>query len=294
MNANGDREDPSQWTATSGREPLDPRAGSSERPVPSWQAYAEQGPDPRPDRPEPGEGCLYSVVRWPARIIALIVVVPLRLLWELCKLTGRGLRVLLWDWFLRPILIGLKILLWDWFLHPIGKGLKILLWDWFLYPVGQFLWRWVLLPVGRAIAWLWVRLVMVPVVFLVRYVLLVPLRALWRYVLVPVGRALVQALQFAWRVSTAVVTFLIVRPLSWLWRAVLVPIGRGIAVAWHYLVALPVVWAWNHVLAPIGRAIRAVWRVVVVAPMRWVGRHVLRPIGTATREVLRAVGLKGR
>ncbi|HSA50773.1 MAG TPA: hypothetical protein VLH10_11790, partial [Yinghuangia sp.] len=213
MNANGDREDPSQSTAMTGGDSSRPSGGSRQRPVPAWQVYAEQGPAPQPERPESGDGCLYSVVRWPARIIAVVVVVPLRLLWELVKAIGRGVRLLLWDWFLRPVLIGLKIALWDWFLRPIGKGLKILVWDWFLYPVGLFVWRWVLLPIGRAIAWAWVRLVMVPIVFVARYVLLVPLSALWRWVLAPVGRAVVQALRFAWDVSTTVFTFLVVRPL---------------------------------------------------------------------------------
>ncbi|WP_406296215.1 hypothetical protein OG948_12425 [Embleya sp. NBC_00888] len=272
MNANGEQPEPAPWTPSTSNHP----PGPPTRAEPTWQQRAEG--TRTGGGPEPGEGCLYAVVRWPARIIALIIVVPLRLLWELLCLIGRGIKFLLWTWFLWPIL----------------KGLKILLWDWFLYPVLSFVGRYILVPIGNAIAWLVTHLLIRPLVFLFRYVLLKPATWLWRYVLRPVGRATLQALRFAWDVSTAVLNFLIVRPLSWLWRAVLVPIGRGIAVVWHHLVVLPVSWAWRNVLTPIGRAIRAVWRFVVVAPLRWVGRTILRPIGRATAEVLRAMGIGGR
>lgn len=182
---------------------------------------------------EPDEGRLYAVIRWPARIIAVIVVVPLRLLWELLKSIGKGIRILCWTWFLRPIL----------------KGLKILLWHRFLRPILTFVARCVLVPIGHAIARVVKRLRRPPFVVPIRYLLIKPGALLCRYVLAPVGRyvlapvafALIGALWFAGGVSTAVFTFLIVRPLSWLWRAVLVPIR-------------------NHVLAPIGRAIRAILR----------------------------------
>ncbi|MFI6979871.1 hypothetical protein ACIBSV_14925 [Embleya sp. NPDC050154] len=272
MNANGEQPEPAPWTPSTSNH----RPGPPSGPEPTWQQRAEG--TRTAGGPEPGEGCLYAVVRWPARIIALIIVVPLRLLWELLRLIGRGIKFLFWTWFLRPIL----------------KGLKILLWDWFLYPVLSFVGRYILVPIGNAIAWLVTHLLIRPLVFLFRYVLLKPATWLWRYVLRPVGRVTLQALRFAWEVSTAVLNFLIVRPLSWLWRAVLVPIGRGIAVVWHHLVVLPVSWAWRNVLTPIGRAIRAVWRFVVVAPLRWVGRTILRPIGRATGEVLRAMGIGGR
>ncbi|MGW1994076.1 hypothetical protein [Embleya sp. NPDC001921] len=272
MNANGEQPEPAPWTPSTSNHP----PGPPTRPEPTWQQRAEG--TRTAGGPEPGEGCLYAVVRWPARIIALIIVVPLRLLWELLCLIGRGIKFLFWTWFLRPIL----------------KGLKILLWDWFLYPVLSFVGRYILVPIGNAIAWVVTHLLIRPLVFLFRYVLLKPATWLWRYVLRPVGRVTLQALRFAWDVSTAVVNFLIVRPLSWLWRAVLAPIGRGIAVVWHHLVVLPVSWAWRNVLTPIGRAIRAVWRFVVVAPLRWVGRTILRPIGRATAEVLRAIGIGGR
>ncbi|MFI1579611.1 hypothetical protein [Embleya sp. NPDC020630] len=271
MTANGEQPDRVPWQPS--RE--NPPAGRPE--PPAWQQHADHAYPPRTG-PEPGEGCLFTVVRWPARIIALIIVVPLRLLWELVRLIGRGIKFLFWDWFLRPIL----------------RGLKKLLWDWFLYPVLSFVGRYILVPLANALAWVFTRLIHRPLAFLFRYLLLVPGAWLWRHVLRPIGRATLLALRFAWDVSTAVLNFLIVRPLSWLWRAVLVPIGRGIAVVWRHLVVLPVAWAWRNVLTPIGRAIRAVWRVLVVAPCRWVGRAILRPIGRATSEVLRALGIGGR
>ncbi|MFI1018862.1 hypothetical protein [Streptomyces sp. NPDC020965] len=200
----------------------------------------------RPRRAEPDESRLYAVIHWPARIIAVIVVVPLRLLWELLKLIGEGIRILCWTWFLRPIL----------------KGLKILLWDWFLRPVLTFVARYLLVPIGNAIAWVVKRLLRPPFVFLMRYLLIKPGALLYRYVLAPVGRyvlapvafALIGALWFAGGVSTTVLNFLIVRPLSWLWHAVLLPI-------------------WNRLLAPIGRAIRAVLR-----PIGNATREVLRAL----------------
>ncbi|MFE0424888.1 hypothetical protein ACFW15_21160, partial [Streptomyces sp. NPDC058953] len=179
----------------------------------------------RPGRAAPDEGRLYAVIRWPAMIIAVIVVVPLRLLWELLKPIGKGIRILCWTWFLRPMLQGLKILLWDWFLRPVLK----------------FVTRYVLVPIGNAIAWVVERLRRPPFVFLIRNLLIRPGALLCRYVLAPVAFALIGALWFAWGVSTVVFNFLIARPSAWLWRAVLVPF-------------------WNHVRPPVGRAIRATLR----------------------------------
>ncbi|MEW1547814.1 hypothetical protein [Streptomyces tsukubensis] len=187
-------------------------------------------------REEPDEGCLYAVVRWPALVIAVIVMVPLRMLWELVKLICKGIRVLCWTWLLRPIL----------------EGLKILLWDWFLSPVLQFLARNVLVPIGNGITWVVERLRRPPFDFLIRHLLIKPGVLLCRWILAPVAFALIGALWFAGGVSAKVFNFLIARPLSWLWRALLVPV-------------------WNHLCVPIGQALRAILR-----PIGDAGREVFR------------------
>lgn len=187
-------------------------------------------------RAGPDEGWLYAVIRWPALVVAVIVMVPLRVLWELVELICKGIRILFWTWLLRPVL----------------QGLKILLWDWFLRPVLQFFARYVLVPIGNGMAWVVERLRRPPFVLLIRHLLINPGVWLCRWVLAPVAFALIGALWIAGGVSAKVFGFLFVRPLSWLWRALFVPV-------------------WNHVCVPIGQAFRAAFR-----PVGNAGREVFR------------------
>ncbi|MEU9589637.1 hypothetical protein AB0D84_07855, partial [Streptomyces sp. NPDC048193] len=107
--------------------------------------------DPQQQPRTPGaEGCLTVAIRIPVRIVVLVLVVPVRLVWDALVVGGRFLR--------------------DTVLRPLGRAL--LVWP----AVGM--WRYVVVPAARAIAWLG------------NVLLVVPATWLYRWVLTPVGRAL--------------------------------------------------------------------------------------------------------
>ncbi|MEU1850083.1 hypothetical protein ABZ499_12610 [Streptomyces sp. NPDC019990] len=243
--------------------------------------------------PEAPEGCLVVAIRIPVRIIALVLIVPVRMAWDACVVAGRFLN----DVLFRPL--G-RALLW------LGRAL-------FVWPfVG--LWRYVVVPVAKALGWLGDVLVVVPLVWL------------YRWVLTPVGRALAWAAgglgaALGWvyaRVLTPVG-----RGLSWVLKgagALLAAVGTGVftALAWlaRYLLVVPAVWSWTWVFAPVGRAVvwcgkGLVWsvrvivtgigtvlhwivRVLFVLPALAVWREVLAPAGRVLavigREVCDALG----
>ncbi|MFG2814936.1 hypothetical protein [Streptomyces sp. NPDC048410] len=234
----------------------------------------------KPPAPQPPEGCLVVAVRLPVRIVVLVLVVPVRLVWDALVAAGRYLHATL----LRPL--G-RALLW------VGRAL-------FVWPF-VVLWRWVLVPVGTALRWLGRVLVVVPLGW--AYVhLLAPLgRAVYAYLLAPLGRGL------AW-----LVRYLLVVPARWLYLRVLMP-----ALYWtlRILLVLPALALWRWFLAPVGRVLAVVarevadalghaWRIagrvslavgralgtlfrwIFVEPMRWVYRTILTPVGHAVRDAV--------
>ncbi|GAA2151206.1 hypothetical protein [Actinomadura napierensis] len=280
-------------------------------------------PPPEPERPVPA-GPAWLVV--PARVIALIVVVPFRLLYDLLRVIGRGIaacwRVLvripvavavaLYRWLLRP----LGLVLW-WPLRMLGLGIAIAarwLYRYVLTPIGRFLgfvllrplWAlarglaWLGMWIGRGFAWLFRGIGRVLAVIFV-----LPLVLLWRYVLLPpllglawLARAIGRCIAAAWRVFAAGV--------AWSWRQT----GRFFGWLLRVFVVVPARALWRYVLAPIGAAIAGTWRlaarilswlwrtlivapvrVLVVIPLRWFGTNVLAPIwrgiGAAWRVTVR-------
>ncbi|GLW72207.1 hypothetical protein Kpho02_45060 [Kitasatospora phosalacinea] len=208
-------------------------------------------------QPQQGGGCLVAVVR----PVVVAVVVPLRLLWELVVLVGRGI-----GWVVD------KVLLW-----PLR-----LLWNRVLWPVIYWL---VVVPVG----WLWRWLVVVPLTWLWEWVLLPVLKALWNYVLAPIGRGTVYLAVGFCKVVAWLAYYLVAVPVRAFWRWVLVPIGKGF---YHGL--------WRPVLFPVLRALwlafvwawrlgGRIWRFTVVAPCRWVRRSVWWPVKAEVRRVAREV-----
>ncbi|WP_282695079.1 hypothetical protein [Streptomyces sp. CC208A] len=172
-------------------------------------------------------GCLTGA----ARAVALVVVLPVRLVWEALAFCLRQL--------------------WRWILAPVGRALGWLLHHLLLVPL-RWLWEWLLLPVGKALWWA------------VDLLLVTPLTWLWRYVLGPVRRFVGAALAWAWRIAgqvsravgrmvRRVLWHTIGRPLVWAYRVVLTPVG-------HWLRA----WVWEP-LAAAGRAVRAAAREVRAA-----------------------------
>ncbi|MFF5155769.1 hypothetical protein ACFY3N_05795 [Streptomyces sp. NPDC000348] len=271
-----------------------------------------------------GEGCLVVAIRVPLRIVVLVLVVPVRMVWDALAAAGRFLNGTL----LRPL--G-RALLW------VGRAV-------FVWPfVG--LWRYVLVPFGKGLAWLGRVLVVLPAVAFHRHVL-TPLghAAVWLYahVLTPVGHVLAAIGAGVWAGAVWLGRYLVVVPSAWLYRWVLTPAGR--AVAWcvkgllwlvttvvtgigtglywitRILLVLPALAVWRRVLVPVGRVLAVVareagdalghaWRVagrlslavgrwlgtllrwVFVEPVRWVYRSVLTPVGHVVRDtVLRPLG----
>ncbi|MER5749956.1 hypothetical protein [Streptomyces sp. NPDC002088] len=236
-------------------------------------------PPPRQQNPE---GCLAVAIRIPVRIVVLVLVVPVRMVWDALVVGGRFLNRTV----LRPL--G-RALAW------VGRALFV--WPW----VG--LWRYVVVPLAVALAWVGKVLLVVPSVWF------------YRYVLTPVGHGLAWLARgigagFAW-VYARVLTP-IGHGVMWLLRGigfVLAGLGAGLymVVAWlvRYLVVVPAVWVYAWVLAPVGRAIAWLagaivtgiglvlyWitRVLVVLPALALWRWVLVPVGRVLAVVAREVG----
>ncbi|MEV0296828.1 hypothetical protein [Nocardia sp. NPDC050710] len=219
--------------------------------------------------------------RWIGRVIAVLVLIPIRLLWEGVTLMGRGIVAalvfflehllepvctLLWHWVIRPAWHFVANILWGWLLQHVLWGLVLtpvlaVILDYVLRPVRraieEWLWRRVLRPVA---GWLW-RRVLYPVAKAVALVALVlgewfivrPLYALWRWGLHPLWRALRTILRFGWKVATLVVAVLVVMPCAFVYRTVLRPIFAAFTVAWRTLVTRPLRWSYRNVITPMNR-----------------------------------------
>ncbi|MBF6463675.1 hypothetical protein IU427_00590 [Nocardia beijingensis] len=229
-----------------------------------------------------------SSAQWIARGIAIVVLVPIRLLWESILLLGRvtaaALRYiarysvvpaaeLIWQWVLRPAWIVVKDYLWGWviqrllwgsvltpllsflleyLLRPLRRAVEIFLWRKVIRPVGAWLLRWVVYPVVYAIAWVCHRTV--------EWLIVWPLTQLWRWVLRPLWGVLRTTARYGWRVATLVVGVLVVAPCRAVYRSVLRPVFTALAVVWRALVVRPVRWVHGAIVRPMNR-----WAAEVVA-----------------------------
>ncbi|MGI5166493.1 hypothetical protein ACQEU3_19280 [Spirillospora sp. CA-253888] len=173
----------------------------------------------------------------PARIIALVVVLPVRLCYELLRGLFRSPR-----WLARQLGRGARAF-YEHVLAPIGRGFA-----W----VGRGIWAGVRV-VGSGLGWLWHNAVARPLHWLLVGVLWAALRLFgretgklgrwfYRTLLAPVGRAL-----------AAVLDLLVVRPLAavargawWLLRMTAVGVGKAV----EWLVVLPLTLLWRYVLWP--------------------------------------------
>ncbi|MEV0410868.1 hypothetical protein AB0I68_08670 [Streptomyces sp. NPDC050448] len=261
-----------------------------------------------------GEGCLVGVIRIPVKIVALIVVLPVRVVWDLLVACGRAVQRYVLGPFsvyvLQPVLRGigwvltvlLKLVfvwpwvgLWRYVLEPVYVHL--------LAPAGRFLYAYLLHPLGEALSWVGrggMRYLLAPLakggmwlVWALGMTLFVwPWVGLWRYVLAPVGRGLVRLGEAVHRYVLTPVGHALAWTGSLVYRYLLRPLGLGV----YRYVLVPLgqvlVWAW-HVA---GRIVRAVWRGVRLAgwvllgwPVTQVYRHVLTPVGHVVRDVWRTV-----
>ncbi|MGW7365102.1 hypothetical protein ACWGI8_17105 [Streptomyces sp. NPDC054841] len=219
-------------------------------------------------------------IRIPVRIVVLLVVVPVRMVWDVLVVCAKALdRVLL---------------------RPLGRAL-----DW-LYET-------VLAPVGRAIAWV-ATAVATGAWWLFKAVFYWPWVALWRYVIVPVvSYGIAAPLAWLYRAVLTPVGQGLARTLAWLYARLLAPLGRGIG----WLVWAVFVWPWTalyrwlltplghglawlyaHVLTPVARGLwtAVVWLtgILVVAPAVFVYRWILTPVGRAFAALGRALAVVGR
>ncbi|MFJ2219231.1 hypothetical protein ACIOFY_04185 [Streptomyces anulatus] len=219
----------------------------------------DYGKHQAPQGYEPGEGVLTTLIRIPVRIVVVVLVLPVRMVWDaLTALWHAADRVLL---------------------RPLGRALARLLDTLVLTPL-TWLYTWVLTPLGKAASWLAVAL------------LLRPWIGLWRYVVVPVARYGIAA-PAVWLYG-AVLTPL-GHGLRWIGTALLAPAARGLGTGLSWLLTtllvLPVAGLWRHVIVP------AV-RYGLIIPVVWLYGAVLTPLGLGTAWVLgqawRGIAATGR
>ncbi|MGW1737907.1 hypothetical protein ACWCPQ_03770 [Nocardia sp. NPDC001965] len=222
-----------------------------------------------------------SIGEWVARGFAVVLLVPVRLLWEAVKVCGRAVAAVyvfvverllepvarfLWYRLVRPLWLFVKDVLWGWalqhvlwgmvltplgallmdvLLRPLRQAIEAWLWRRLFRPLLVALWRWVLRPVLGAIAvtveWLW------------RWCVEWPLRRLWQWVLRPCGILLAAIASYGWRGATAVVRILVVVPAVFGYRTVLRPVLRAVGACWDFAVVRPVAFVHRRVLAPMNR-----------------------------------------
>ncbi|MEH0650291.1 hypothetical protein QA995_12860 [Streptomyces scabiei] len=297
------------------RHPARPPVEPSAEPSTARPAVRQQTP----------EGCLTAAIRIPVRIVVLVLVVPVRMVWDLLVVAGRFLgdavlrplgRASLWA--ARAVLVWPWVALWRYAVVPLAQGLGWLGYRLLVVP-AVWVYRYALTPVGHAIAWVY-RWTLVPfgrgVARLARAVgaglaaaavalltglarLTRYLRWLYRYALTPVGHALAWVGRGALWLVRMIFTglwlgiywtarVLLVLPSLAVWRWALVPAGRLLAVVGREL-RDAVAHAWRvagHLSRAVGRFLAGVLRWLLVEPALWLYRTVLTPAGHVVRDVV--------
>ncbi|MEO3973405.1 hypothetical protein [Streptomyces sp. CAU 1734] len=272
----------------------------------SHSAVPPSPPARRADPGGQGGGCLAAAVRIPVRVVVLVIVVPVRIVWDLLAVAGRALgRVLL-----RPLgrAAGWA---YEQLLVPVGRALMwtlrvtaklILVWPWaglwrhLLVPLwthGVVLLSWthrhLLAPCGRGIA----RLAGNALLPVLRYLLVIPSVWFLRQVLVPLQRGFTRlmerlfdvlwaglswsAVNLLWKPAAWVVRQVLAPPLRLLWRYVLKPLGR------ETLDALEVTW---RIAGKLSHALAAALAWLLLRPARWFYRNICTPVGHIVRDQL--------
>lgn len=250
-----------------------------------------------------------SIGEWVARAFAVVLLVPVRLVWEGLKLCWRAIvaagvfirdRLLLpvsrfvWYWMIRPPWLFLKDVVWGW-------ALRHVLWGMVLTPLGAFVLDWVLRPLRYAVEqWLWRRAVRPVLVLVWRWVLRPVLYAIaataewfWRWLLQPVLYAVEVAGRWLWQ-------WCVVWPLRMVQRWLLRPFGillaavatygwRGATAVVRVLVVVPCVFVYRYALRPVLRALAVAGELVVVRPIAWVHRRVVAPMNRIVADLWKTV-----
>lgn len=204
-------------------------------------------------------------VHWPIRVLAVIFVLPFRLLWELVRYTGRFLarsvgRPLAWLWHY-AVAVPLAFL-WHYLIAvPVA-----FLWHYLIAVPASWLWEQAIWP---ALGWLWDRrrFAVWPFAMLLRYLVVVPLGWLWA-VTAPVWRALARGIAAVLLAGWQGAGWVLRQCYRWLLR----PVGLAVA------------WCWRHTVVPAYR--------MVDAGGRWVHEAIVQPAASTARAVLVSVGLR--
>ncbi|MFE9449391.1 hypothetical protein [Streptomyces sp. NPDC006739] len=220
-------------------------------------------PAQQPPAPQHPEGCLVVAIRLPVRILVLVLVVPVRLVWDALVAVGK---------FLGRYLLA-----------PVGRALALLLHALLVVPL-VWLYRYLLTPLGHALCRLYARV-------------LTPVGHAIRRLLTPVGLALARLLSGIGTALYWIARVLLVLPARTLWRYLLAPVGRFLAlVAREVGEALGHGWRIaGHVSRAVGRVLGSLLRWIFLEPLRWVYRTLLTPVGHVVRDlVLRPVAEAAR
>ncbi|MFG1997758.1 hypothetical protein ACGFNU_01270 [Spirillospora sp. NPDC048911] len=224
----------------------------------------------------------------PARIVALVIVLPIRLVYDLIRVIGRGLKAALGG-LMRAMAWPFRQL-YTWLLRPVGLGIA-----------AGLVW------VGTGLAWVFNVTIVRPLGWLLNVVVLGFFRMFgrgsgrlgrwfYRTVLAPIGRFLASigrgigaGLLATWRGLLWLLNILIVIPLSFVGgglKRLLLGTGRVIAyiaqgIAWLFavLIVLPLTLLWQYILRP------------PLTGLVWVGRLIgsgLAYLGRGTGTVLLA------
>ncbi|MEU3512854.1 hypothetical protein ABZ733_34340 [Streptomyces longwoodensis] len=221
-------------------------------------------------------GCLVVAIRMPVRIVALVLVVPVRMAWDALAAAGRLLyrtvgrpvgRAL--AWLARAVCVWPFVALWRWVLVPAGHGLAWLARVLVVVPAG-WVRRHLLTPLGRGLGWLYARV-------------LTPVGRGARWLLRSVGAVLAAVGAGVWTGTVWLVRYLVVLPVGWAVRYLVVVPVRWLV---RYLVVVPVRWLVRYlVVVPV----RWLVRYLVVVPAVWIHARVLTPTGRALARCARGV-----
>ncbi|WP_344444896.1 hypothetical protein [Kitasatospora nipponensis] len=238
-----------------------------------------EGPGAEPADREP-QGCLVAAVRVPARVVAVLVVMPLGFCWELLRAAARALA-------------GVLTVAARWLERAAGMLWRVLV----VRPCG-LLYRHLLTPLGRALAA--VGRVVGRALAAAGRVLAAGLRLLARALLV-VGRVLKAAVEAGatglGELVGLLLGVLVVVPAAFLLRRLLIPLGRHLG-RWSLV---PLKLLSRYLIVPLGRALVALvdgvnrgltllLEVALPAVARALYRYLLLPLGRALAAAVRLLG----